>query len=141
MKQYHIKPSLTLLNTILVLYGLFVTGLVLHFEWTWSTSLLLVLALLLLLFEIQLYYEGTGKKTEFLSIDLTNMQIKHEISGINRKYEGFSVYTNRWWLALKLGQRFQGKYILLLADCFQSKNEYLDFRYQLIQLKKEIHVT
>ncbi len=142
MKQYQIKPSLHLLVATLLLYGMFIAGLLVFFDRIWSTSLLLLLALLLVLYEIQLYIQYTREKAEYLSVDLAEQCVKHEVSGICRQYEAFSVYTNRWWLTLKYGRRcIQNNNLMLLVDCFQSKSEYLDFRYQLIQLKKEIHVT
>ena len=141
MKQFQLKPSLSLLVTTLFLYGFFIISLYLYFTQSWLTVLLLVLALLLMFREVQHYYQVDKRKPEYLSIDAFNQRIDHQTADIIRQYKSFNVYTNRWWLTLRLGQRIQNKNLVLLADCFQSKSDYLDFRYQLVQLNKGIHVT
>jgi len=141
MKQFQLKPSLSLLVTTLFLYGFFIVSLYLYFTQTWLTGLLLLLALLLMFREVQYYYQIDKRKSEYLSIDAYNQCIDHQTNGIIRQYKSFKVYTNRWCLTLRLGQRIQNKNLILLADCFQSKGDYLDFRYQLAQLNKGIHAT
>ena len=55
---------------------------------------------------------------------------------VNEQYEQFKLFVNRWFLILQLNNGNSHKNLLLVPDRFDSMHEYLQFRYQIINMNR-----
>jgi len=141
MKQYSLYPSPTLLSITMALYLLACLGLLVYFNTSVLTVLTILLILLLVVTEIKKFISTRKQKPELISLFLSTNEIEWAPDGDSQLFTEYSVYTSRWGMVLKLRRRWARYNLILLADRFQDKNEYLDFRYQLIHLKQVINAS
>ncbi|MCP4187694.1 MAG: hypothetical protein GY763_08855 [Gammaproteobacteria bacterium] len=138
MNQYQLKPSSSLLIVTIALYILFTFGLLIFYEFDWISALLLMLAGLLSYTAFKDYSQAE-KANEILALIPSTGTVEHEIDGQSRQFETFKVYTNRWSVVLKSTNRGYRQSLVFIPDRFNSKHEYLDFRYRLIHLKQDVN--
>ncbi|MCP3687481.1 MAG: DUF2244 domain-containing protein [Gammaproteobacteria bacterium] len=138
MNQYQLRPSASLLLATIALYVLFALGLLVFFEFDWITALFLLLALLLSYTAFSDHFEAQ-KVHETLVLTPLSGTVEHSIAGESRQFETFRVYTNRWSVLLKLVNHGYRRHLIFLPDRFYSKPDYLDFRYRLMHLERDVN--
>lgn len=138
MKQYLIKPSITYLIITVCLYGLVAACLVLFFGLEWFTVLLSLLAMLWLYVDVRNFLQTNKTMSETLTVNSTDGYIDLNNS---HQFKIFNVYTSRSSIIVKLYDKGHRKSLILLADRFRSRNDYLDCRYQLMRLNQDINAS
>ena len=141
MKQYHLYPSATLLLITLGLYLMVCLSLLLYFALTGVTVLAILLVLLLAYTEIKQHLKSRKLSPELISLRFTTDEIEWQSIDNCQLFTGYTVYNSRWGMILKLKNRWVGYNLILLADRFKDRNEYLDLRYQLSHLKQVINAS
>lgn len=138
MKQYLIKPSFTFLVINICLYGLAAACLLLYFNLEWFTILLSLLMILWLYVDLKNFFWAYNTVPKTLTINSTEDYIDLNNS---HQFKIFNVYTSRNSVIIKLNHKGHRQSLVLLEDRFQSRNDYLDCRYQLIRLNQEINAN
>ncbi len=138
MKQYLIKPSFTFLVITICLYGFATVCLLLYFKLEWFTVLLSLLLMLWLYLDIKIFMQANKAMPERLTVNSIEGFIEFEIG---HQFKSFNVYTSRSSIIIKLSDKGYRKNIILLADRFRSRNDYLDCRYQLMRLNQGINAS
>lgn len=138
MKQYLIKPSFTFLVITICLYILATACLLLYFNLEWFTILLSSLTILWLYVDLKKFFWANNAVPETLTVNSTEGYIDLNNS---HQFKLFNVYTSRSSIIIKLSDKGYRKNLILLADRFRSRNDYLDCRYQLMRLNQGINAS
>jgi hypothetical protein len=141
MQQYQIRQSSTINQFRITVYclvflaiGIFLHGLVL------TGSLTLLTALLLFRDQTRYNYIKSQDPTIVtLRDDSTRVELNHR--GDHLRFEQFRLFSNRWFLILQLKNEQASKNIMLVSDRFKTINEYLQFRYQIINMSNKQHAA
>ncbi len=138
MQQYHIKQSsiLNLFSVILYCLVLVAIGVFLHGMIILSGALGLLTALL--------FYRNQRKYKLLKSRDPTIVTLQDNTDSVeldDHQFEQYRVFSNRWFLILQMKNEQTGKNVMLVSDRFNTINEYLRFRYQIINMSKNQHVA
>ena len=142
MLQYQLIQSSTLNRYSLVLYGLLVVtvGLFSHGV-TIISTLLLALSVLLLVKDQSRYRLLKSQDPTMVILSNTKSRIVLKEQGNLYQFDRFRLFSTRWFLILQLKNKNESKNIMLVPDRFRTINEYLQFRYQMINMNKVQHVT
>ncbi len=138
MQQYYLKQSsdLNLFTIIfyclvLVLIGVFLHGMILL-----SAALMLLTVLLLYRDQCRFKLLKSRDPTIVTLRDNTNrVELDH------LQFERYRVFCNRWFLILQMKNQQTSKNLMLVSDRFNTINEYLRFRYQIINMSRNQHVA
>jgi len=141
MKQYHLYPSATLMFFTIGLYALACFSLLLFFAVTGLTVLAIMLILLLAYSEIKKYLTSRKTEPELITLRLATGEVEWKSISDSRLFTRYTVYNTRWGMVLKLKSRWVRYNLILMPDRFKNKNEYLDLRYQLSQLRQGINAS
>jgi hypothetical protein len=133
---FQIRQSPVLNNFTLLIYGITFLAVIVFIGSLWLMSLLSLLTILLLLAEMRRYNSSVDG-------DPMTLTLRDKTGGIeiierhgNEQYGQFQLFINRWFLILQLNNANNHKNLLLLPDRFRSMNEYLQFRYQIINMNR-----
>lgn len=142
MQQYRIKQSPALNRFTIVLYCLAVIALIAFMNETILISGSLTLLAALLLFRDQSRYKRL-KSLDPLIITLRDSTARVELNhlGDHLRFDQFRLFTNRWFLILQMRNEGVSKNIILLSDRFITLNQYLRFRYQIINMSRNQYAT
>ena len=138
MKQYLIKPSFTFLVITICLYILAAACLLLFFNLEWFTILLSLLMILWLYVDLKNFFWTNNVVSETLTVNSTQGYIELKNG---HQFKLFNVYTSRSSIIIKLNDKGHRQSLILLADRFRSRNDYLDCRYQLMRLNQGINAS
>lgn len=141
MKQYHLYPSATLMFFTIGLYVLACFSLLHYFAVTSLTMLAMMLVFLLAYCDIKKYLTFRKLSPELITLRLSTGEIEWESIDDSRIFTRYTVYNSRWGMVLKLKSRWARYNLILLADRFKNKNEYLDLRYQLSHLQQVMNAS
>ena len=143
MQQYQIKQSSALNLLKIGLYCLaFIAISVYLNEMTLVSGSLALLTVLLLLRDQSQYRLLKSLDPAIFTLhsgETNRVEISH--LGNNFQFDQFRLFTNRWFLILQMRNEQASKNIILLSDRFKTINEYLRFRYQIINMSRSQHVT
>lgn len=138
MQQYQLKQSSSLKFFSLILYCLVLLVIGTFFHQIDLLSALLGVLTALLLFREQCRYQLL-KSQDPTIVTLSDSTPR---LGVNQfQFEDFKVFSNRWFLILQMKNEQTSKNMMLVADRFKTIEEYLGFRYQLINLCRKQHVA
>lgn len=142
MQQYQIKQSPALNRFTIVLYCLAVIALSAFLNEMILISGSLTLLAVLLLFRDQSRYRLL-KSLDPMIITLRDNTVRVELShlGDHLQFDQFRLFTNRWFLILQMKNEQVSKNIILLSDRFITFNQYLRFRYQIINMSRNQYAT
>jgi hypothetical protein len=142
MQQYQLKQSSALNRFTIALYclaimaiGIFLHGMIL------LSGALIVLASLLL-FRDQCRYRLLKSRDPTLVTlhDSTDMVELNQL-GDRLQFEHFRLFSNRWFLILQMKNQQVNKNVMLVSDRFNTINEYLRFRYSIINMCRNQHAA
>jgi len=142
MQQYQIKQSPALNRFTIVLYCLAVIALSAFLNEMILISGSLTLLAVLLLFRDQSRYRLL-KSLDPMIITLRDNTVRVELShlGDHLQFDQFRLFTNRWFLILQMKNEQVSKNIILSSDRFITLNQYLRFRYQIINMSRNQYAT
>jgi len=142
MQQYQIKQSPALNRFTIVLYCLAVIALSAFMNEMILISGSLTLLAALLLFRDQSRYRLL-KSLDPMIITLRDNTARVELNhlGDHFQFDRFRLFTNRWFLILQMRNEGVSKNIILLSDRFITLNQYLRFRYQIINMSRNQYAT
>jgi len=142
MQQYQIKQSAALNRFTIVLYCLAVIALSVFLDEMIFIFGLLTLLAALLLFRDQSRYRIL-KSFDPMIITLRDNTARIELDhlGDHLRFDQFRLFTNRWFLILQMRNERVSKNIILLSDRFITLNQYLRFRYQIINMSRNQYAT
>ena len=142
MLQYQLIQSSTLNRYSLALYGLLIVtiGTFLH-ELDFVPVLLLVLSVLLLVKDQSRYRLLKSQDPTIVILTNTKSRIELKEEGNLYQFDRLRLFSTRWFLILQLKNASESKNIMLVPDRFRTINEYLQFRYQMINMNRVQHVT
>jgi len=142
MQQYQIKQSPALNRFTIVLYCLAVIALSAFLNEMILISGSLILLAALLLFRDQSRYRLL-KSLDPMIITLRDNTARVELNhlGDHFQFDRFRLFTNRWFLILQMRNEGVSKNIILLSDRFITLNQYLRFRYQIINMSRNQYAT
>ena len=142
MQQYQIKQSPALNRFTIVLYCLAVIALSAFLNEMILISGSLTLLAVLLLFRDQSRYRLL-KSLDPMIITLRDNTDMVELNhlGDHLQFDQFRLFTNRWFLILQMKNEQVSKNIILLSDRFITFNQYLRFRYQIINMSRNQYAT
>ena len=138
MQQYQLKQSSSLNFFSIILYCLVLLAIGTFFHRMDLLSVLPGLLTMLLLFRKLYRYQLLESQ------DPTIVTLNDSTSrvGVNQlQFEDFKVFSNRWFLILQMKNEQTSKNMMLVADRFKTIEEYLGFRYQLINLSRKQYVA
>ena len=138
MQQYQLKQSSSLNFFSIILYCLVLLAIGAFFH---RMDLLSALAGLL---TMQLLFRELYRYKMLKSLDPTIVTLSDSTSrvGVNQlQFEDFKVFSNRWFVILQMKNEKTSKNMMLVADRFKTIEEYLGFRYQLINLCRKQYVA
>ena len=138
MQQYQLKqsPSLNFFSIILYCLVLLAIGAFFH-RVNLLPALLGVLTALLLFRELYRYQRLKSQDPTIVTLSGSTSRV-----GVNQlQFEDFKVFSNRWFVILQMKNEQTSKNMMLVADRFKTIEEYLGFRYQLINLCRKQHVA
>lgn len=141
MKQYSIKPSITVFVITVSLYILAVSGLLIYFHLNWFAILLSLLLILWLYRDIRDFSRAFKIAPEKLTVNTVEEYIELNVSNNCHQFKTFNVYTNRSSIILKLIKEGNRHSLILLPDRFKSRRDFLDCRYQIMQLNQSINAS
>ena len=142
MQQYQLKqsPALNLFRIALyclvfIAINFFLNGMILL-----SGSLTLLTALLL--------FRDQTRYRRLKSLDPTIVTLRDSTARVELNYLGdhfqfdrFRLFSNRWFVILQMRNEQVSKNIILLSDRFKTINDYLRFRYQIINMSEKQHAA
>jgi len=142
MQQYQLIQSSTLNLFIIVMYILVVSAIFMFFDGMLFISHSLALLTLLLLYRDQSIHRQL-KSQDPTIITLHNSKTSLELHhlGNHFQFEKIRLFSNRWFLILQLRNEHLSKNVMLVPDRFKKINDYLRFRYQIINMVKNHHAT
>ena len=142
MQQYKIKQSPALNRFTIVLYCLAAIALSAFLNEMILISGSLTLLAVLLLFRDQSRYRLL-KSLDPMIITLRDNTDRVELNhlGDHLQFDQFRLFTNRWFLILQMKNEQVSKNIILLSDRFITFNQYLRFRYQIINMSRNQYAT
>lgn len=142
MQQYQIKQSPALNRFTIVLYCLAAIALSAFLNEMILISGSLTLLAVLLLFRDQSRYRLL-KSLDPMIITLRDNTVRVELNhlGDHLQFDQFRLFTNRWFLILQMKNEQVSKNIILLSDRFITFNQYLRFRYQIINMSRNQYAT
>jgi len=142
MQQYQIKQSPALNRFTMVLYCLAVIAFSAFLNEMILISGSLTLLAVLLLFRDQSRYRLL-KSLDPMIITLRDNTVRVELNhlGDHLQFDQFRLFTNRWFLILQMKNEQVSKNIILLSDRFITLNQYLRFRYQIINMSRNQYAT
>jgi len=138
MQQYLIKPSVTIFIITVCLYGLAGACLLFFFKLEGGSILLFLLLVLWLYLDARAFYRANKSISDTLTVNSTEGYIDLNNS---HQFNFFTVYTNRSSIIIKLRDKGHRQNLILLADRFRSRNDYLECRYHLIRLNQGINAS
>lgn len=143
MQQYQLKQSSSLNLFKIGLYCLAVVAISVFLKGMILVSGPLALLTVLLLLRDQSRYRllKSLDPAIFTLYSGTTSRVGLNHLGDNFEFEQFRLFTNRWFLILQMRNEQVSKNIILLSDRFNTINEYLRFRYQIINMSRGQHVT
>lgn len=142
MQQYQLKQSPALNLFTIILYCLVVITVIafLHHMILLSGSLTLLVALLL--------FREQSRYRRLKSLDPTIITLRDSTARIelnlyddHLQFDNFRLFSNRWFLILQMRNEQVSKNIILLSDRFITLNQYLSFRYQIINMSRNQHAA
>lgn len=138
MQQYYLKQSsdlnlftIIIYCLVLVLIGVFLHGMIL-------LSAALMLLTVLLLYRDQCRYKLLKSRDPTI-VTLRDSTNRVELDHL--QFERYRVFCNRWFLILQMKNQQTSKNLMLVSDRFNTINEYLRFRYQIINMSRNQHVA
>jgi hypothetical protein len=137
-KQYPVYQSRLARSFLLAIYGVSILAVVIFISSAWLKILLSLLLFLLLVVDLQ---RLNNNRAETLILNDQTGRIDFAQAQQNEGYEQYKLFSNRWFLILQLKNAHSSKNLLLLADRFRSINEYLQFRYQIINMSRNQNVA
>ena len=142
MQQYQLKQSSTLNLFTIGLYCLVIAAIFIFLHGMILLAVPLALLAILFLFKDQSAYRLLKKHDPTIVTlydDKTRIELNHP--GDRLQYDQFRLFTNRWFLILQMKNKHASKNVMLVADQFRTINEYLRFRYQIINMNRNRHAT
>ncbi len=138
MQQYYLKQSSDLNLFIIIIYCLVLVliGVFLHGMILLSAALMLLTVLLLYRDQCRFKLLKSRDPTIVTLRDNTN---RVELDHLH--FERYRVFCNRWFLILQMKNQQTSKNLMLVSDRFNTINEYLRFRYQIINMSRNQHVA
>jgi len=142
MQQYQLKQSSALNLFTIVLYclaivaiGIFLQSMIL------LSGALIVLATLLLFRDQYRYRLLKAKDPTLVTLHDSTAMVELNHLGDQLQFEQFRIFSNRWFLILQMKNEQANKNIMLVSDRFSSLNEYLQFRYAIVNMCRNQHAS
>ena len=142
MQKYQLKQSPALNLFTIFLYCLVVITVIafLHHMILLSGSLTLLVALLLFR-EQSRYRLLKSLDPTIITLRDSTARIELNLHDDHLQFDNFRLFSNRWFLVLQMRNEQISKNIILLSDRFITLNQYLSFRYQIINMSKNQHAA
>lgn len=143
MQQYQLIQSFTLNRYALALYGLLVVTVGMFFSQGVNivSALLLVLSVLLLVKDQSRYRLLKSQDPTIVILSNTKSRVVLKEEGNLYQFDRLRLFSTRWFLILQLKNEHASKNIMLVPDRFRTINEYLQFRYQMINMNRVQNVS
>jgi hypothetical protein len=93
---------------------------------------------------VLLLYRDHCRYKQLMSQDLTIFALSDSSARLelNRLgFDRFRIFSNRWFVILQMRNEQTTRNMMLVADRFRTINEYLGFRYQIINLCRNQHAA
>lgn len=142
MQQYQLKQSSALNRFTIALYclaivaiGIFLHGMIL------LSGALIVLAALLLFRDQYRYRLLKSNDPSLVTLHDSTARVELNHLGDRLQFEQFRLFSNRWFLILQMKNEQANKNVMLVPDRFNSLNEYLQFRYAIVNMCRNQHVA
>jgi hypothetical protein len=142
MQQYQLKQSPALNLFTIFPYCLVVITVIafLHHMILLSGSLTLLVALLLFR-EQSRYRRLKSLDPTIITLRDSTARIELNLHDDHLQFDNFRLFSNRWFLILQMRNEQVSKNIILLSDRFITLNQYLSFRYQIINMSRNQHAA
>lgn len=128
--HYQLKQSRILLGYLLSLCLIIIFLVVTYFN-GWLQIALILLISIYLYVEINRYKLSANEDSTTVSLNSITNEIQIKQKKIDKNFDNFKLYSNRWFLILHLRQANNCCHLILLGDRFSSVTEYLSFRHQI----------
>ncbi len=138
MQQYQLKQSANQNLFRIALYCLVLFAIGVFFHESILLCGLLGLLTLLLLYRDQFRYRLLKSR------DPTIVTLRGNTTGVEfdrLRFERFRVFSSRWFLILQMRNEQSSKNVMLVPDRFNCIQEYLQFRYQIINMSRNQYVA
>jgi len=138
MQQYQLRqsPMQNLFSIILYCLMLIAIGIFFHDSLLLGGSLGLLT--LLLLFREQLkYWLLKSRDPTIVTLRDSTAEVEFDQS----RFDRLRVFSSRWFLILQMKNVQSSKNVMLVPDRFNSIDEYLQFRYQIMNMSRIQHVA
>jgi len=138
MQQYQLKQSSNQHRFCIVLYCLVLFAIVVFFRESILLASSLGLLTLLLLINDQFKYRLLKSQDPTI---VTLRDATSKVGYNHLQFERFRIFSTRWFLILQLKNEQTSKNVMLLSDRFNNIDEYLQFRYQIINMSRNQYVA
>ncbi|MHC4221845.1 MAG: hypothetical protein ACYST9_05440, partial [Planctomycetota bacterium] len=110
-------------------------------------EMILISALFILLATLLLFREQSRFRL-LKSLDPSIVTLHDDSGGVELdhlgdhfRFDQIRIFTNRWFIILKMKNKQVRKNIILISDRFVTLNHFLRFRYQIINMSRNQHAT
>jgi len=141
VQQFQISHSLRLKIINLSLYLAVIVAIVVFADEMLTAGLLLLLTLLLMISDYQDWKSVKWQAPTDLRLFPDSGIIEIQQLGRQQRFKIFSLYLNRWFLIVRLQDRYRSRNFLLIADRFRSVSEYLNFRRLIVKMNRDQYAT
>ena len=91
--------------------------------------------------EIDRYRLAIREAGSTLSLNSISNEIQLKQKQLDKIFDSYKLYSNRWFLILHLRQGGCSHHVILLSDRFYSMTEYLSFRHQIKRMAQTHNVN
>ena len=134
MLQYQISPSPGLKFLSLSLYLLVLYTLLVYTEEILMVGLLALLTILSMRADWLRWQSVEFRTPTGLTLYPDSGLIELQQLDRLERFRTFNLYLTRWFLIIRLHDRYQSRSFLLIADRFSSMTDYLSFRHQILKM-------
>ena len=128
--HYQLRQSQILLGYLLCLCLTLFFLSILYFR-GWLQFGLISLVSIYLYIKIDRYRSSFRQVSTTLILNSITNEIQIKQPHLDKKFNDFKLYSNRWFLILHLRREDCSRHFVLLSDKFSSMTEYLSFRHQI----------
>jgi len=142
MQQYQLRQSSTLNLFTIALYCLAIVAISIYLNGMVLLSGSLIMLAVLLLFRDQCRYRLLKTQDPTLvTLGDSTARVELNRQGDRLQFGQFRLFANRWFLILQIRNGQVSKNVMLVSDRFNTINEYLRFRYAIINMCKNQHAA
>ena len=136
--QYQFRQSTVIFAFTLWLYCLAMLAVTLYIDSLWLMLGLIALLVLSFAKDRSRYLALQARDPAGLTLNDKTGRIELYQQGSRRQFTRFRLFANRWFLILQLSNDDTSENLLLTPQGFSSIAEFLQFRYQIINMNKKL---